>query len=142
MEPWGLTYSDIEASFDIDDTIQHDGPNSGRVTLTDGATNYIRQALDPDLVKPGVNYNVGAWVRTSIAQCTIHLYYLWRTDYDSSYQTLEMHQVFGQWRQISGVCQYTQEQHDAGSLYLALGFECPGPAQGWFDTVEFKKASA
>ncbi|KAJ4168711.1 hypothetical protein NW754_010639 [Fusarium falciforme] len=59
--------ADIEDSFDIDGTIQHEGPNSGRVTLTYGDTNYIRQALDPDLVKPGVNYNVGAWVRTSIA---------------------------------------------------------------------------
>ncbi|KAJ4181636.1 hypothetical protein NW755_010905 [Fusarium falciforme] len=38
----------------------HEGPNSGRVTLTYGDTNYIRQALDADLVKPGVNYNVGA----------------------------------------------------------------------------------
>ncbi|KAJ4255229.1 hypothetical protein NW757_004742 [Fusarium falciforme] len=47
MEPWGLTRSDIEESFDIDGTIQHEGPNSGRITLTYGDTNYIRQALDP-----------------------------------------------------------------------------------------------
>ncbi|KAM0547585.1 hypothetical protein ACHAPJ_010329 [Fusarium lateritium] len=122
-DPWGFFITEPNYALSLDSDIKHDGEHSARIDLAVTATNYIRQeySLTPEA---GVPYSVSAWVRGGARQ-------------NGQRTLLSLAGSLNEWKQISGTCNYSQAQINAGNLYLYVGFTCSANGQGWIDTVSF-----
>ncbi|KAM0499489.1 hypothetical protein ACHAP8_005645 [Fusarium lateritium] len=125
-EPWALLNPE-RGLFSIDSDIKHDGRNSGP---------QVGQPLK-EPIQAGVPYRASAWVREGYG-CTQAVLLCAHSKTTSIKRQLQF-LTTDLWHQVSLSCTYSQDQIDAGGLYVNIQFYCGIDAKAWMDTITFSK---
>ncbi|XEV06990.1 hypothetical protein FSHL1_012277 [Fusarium sambucinum] len=135
-EPWALLNPE-RGLFSIDSDIKHDGRNSGRIWFyMGGGSAHVGQPLK-EPIQAGVPYRASAWVREGYG-CTQAVLLCAHSKTTSIKRQLQF-LTTDLWHQVSLSCTYSQDQIDAGGLYVNIQFYCGIDAKAWMDTITFSK---
>ncbi|OBS22500.1 hypothetical protein FPOA_08837 [Fusarium poae] len=134
-EPWALLNPE-RGLFSIDSDIKHDGRNSGRMWFNMRGSAHVGQPLR-EPIQAGVPYRASAWVRGGYG-CT-QVVLLCAHKKTTSVKRQIQFLTTDLWHQVSLSCTFSQDQVNAGDLYVNIQFYCDSDAKAWMDTITFSK---